>query len=213
MDLYIIVLPITTIWKLQMTLRRKLTILSVLGFGIISVTVAILRLPVLVSVTSGTSDVSVDVGRMIIVAAFEVQCAIVATNLPSLKAMWTTVRARLGLSGSSNDHAGSNGYKLSTRDGRTGGGGEGSKGLASAGVVTRLERGLTSNESEEELFKQGHGQPRVRAVREGSVGTDEDAKGELQSIVVTTDVDVVSGSSDGRQHMPRSYLGVSGVKH
>ncbi|KAF2443445.1 hypothetical protein P171DRAFT_330911, partial [Karstenula rhodostoma CBS 690.94] len=91
-DFYILCLPISTIWGLQMTLRRKITILPVLAFGLISVTVAIIRLPVLVSVSSGTTDSSIDVGKMVIVASFEVQFAIIAVNLPSLKPLWNKFR-------------------------------------------------------------------------------------------------------------------------
>ncbi|CAG1979848.1 unnamed protein product [Fusarium graminearum] len=94
MDFYILGIPITTIWSLQMTLRRKITVLSVLVFGIVSLTVALIRLPILVSVTSMESDVSIDVRKMVIVAAFEVQCAIVAVNLPSFKALWVKIKGR-----------------------------------------------------------------------------------------------------------------------
>ena len=91
-DFYILCIPIPTMWALQMNVRRKVTIISVLTFGMVSVTVAILRLPVLISVTSMETDVSVDVGNMIIVASFEVQCAIVAVNLPAMKTLWTKLR-------------------------------------------------------------------------------------------------------------------------
>lgn len=213
MDIYIITLPIPTIWKLQMTLRRKLTVLSVLGFGIVSMIVVILRLPVLVSVTSGKSDVSKDVGIMIIVTAFEIQCGIVSCNLPSLKAMWTTTRDRLGWT-SSGEHSSSKGYELSTQGRKPGGN---RNGIKFGGVITRLEHGLNSNESEEELFREGQGQSRIQTATGDSIGQSSDddqaqgAKYGLHSIVVTTNVDVVATSSNGRQCMPSSYLGFPGA--
>lgn len=89
MDFYILFIPIPTVLVLQMTLRRKIAILLVLAFGLVSVTVAIVRLPLLVSVISMRTDASMDVEKKIIVASFEVQCAIVAANLPSLKSLDT----------------------------------------------------------------------------------------------------------------------------
>ncbi|KAF1365050.1 hypothetical protein EJ07DRAFT_162026 [Lizonia empirigonia] len=153
MDFFVLFIPITTIWVLQMTLRRKVTILFVLAFGLVSVTVAIVRLPVLVSVTSMKTDASVDIGKMIIVAAFEVQCAIVAVNLPSLKPLWTQVRGRLSSTGS-RDPSSQRPYRLSPMKGDT-------KKRASVGSITRLERGRGSNESEEGLFQQNKGQSQL----------------------------------------------------
>jgi hypothetical protein len=46
------------------------------------------------------TDASIDVGKMIIVASFEVQCAIVAANLPTMKALWTKVRGKHSSAGS-----------------------------------------------------------------------------------------------------------------
>ncbi|KAL6915402.1 hypothetical protein FSST1_006897 [Fusarium sambucinum] len=152
MDLYILGIPISTIWSLQMTLRRKITVLSVLAFGIVSLTVALIRLPVLVSVTSMESDASIDVGKMVIVAAFEVQCAIVAVNLPSLKPLWVKIKGRQSTS-DSNGPSAQQPYKLSSMDNK-----DGSKKNNSMGVVTRLERGLSTNESEEELVNTVRGQ-------------------------------------------------------
>jgi hypothetical protein len=97
MDFYITCLPMPTIWFLHINLRRKVIIISVLAFGLVSVTVAIIRLPVLISVSSMKTDASIDVGKMIIVASFEVQCAIVAANLPATKALWAKVRRKIQL--------------------------------------------------------------------------------------------------------------------
>ena len=147
MDLYIICLPMPSVLSLRMNLRRKVTIISVLAFGIISVTVAILRLPVLISVSSMKTDASVDVGKMIIVASFEVQCAIVAANLPAMKALWTKVRVKYSSTGS-NEPSLEKPYSLSFI--RRGKRGDRNK-HSSMGSITRLENGLTTTESQEEL--------------------------------------------------------------
>ncbi|KAF1810376.1 hypothetical protein P152DRAFT_460492 [Eremomyces bilateralis CBS 781.70] len=207
MDFYILCLPITTIWALQMTLRRKVTIISVLGFGLVSVTVAILRLPVLISVTSMKTDASVDVGKMIIVAAFEVQCAIVAVNLPALKALWTKVRGNNNSSEDSNDPSYQRPHKLSSMD--RGNPGD-SKKNTSNGYITRLERGLESNESEEELFEQTKGQGRlgvVRNPRSHSFDEDKSRDGNFghQAITVTTNVDVQRALASTQSRLPPKH--------
>lgn len=186
MDFFVLFIPITTIWALQMTLRRKVTILFVLAFGLVSVTVAIVRLPVLVSVTSMKTDASVDVGKMIIVAAFEVQCAIVAVNLPSLKPLWTQVRGRLSSAGSRDTNS-QRRYRLSSMKGDT-------KKRASMGSITRLERGRGSNESEEGLFQQNKGQVRSQVegihAQPGRRDRSSNTGFAKHDITVTTDVDV-----------------------
>lgn len=148
MDFYIIGLPIPSVWALQMNLRRKVTVISVLAFGIISVTVAILRLSVLISVSSMKTDASIDVGKMIIVASFEVQCAIVAANVPAMKALWTKVRGKYSSSGS-DDPSAETPYKLSSigREKKNG-----PNNQASMGSTTRLERGLETTASQEVLI-------------------------------------------------------------
>ena len=145
MDFYILFIPIPTVLALQMTMRRKITILAVLAFGLVSVTVAIIRLPVLVSVTSMKTDASIDVGKMIIVASFEVQCAIVAVNLPSLSSLWTQVKRRLTSAGSG-DTSSDQPQMLSSLK-------VGSRKRGTMGSITRLERGISRNESEEGLYQ------------------------------------------------------------
>jgi hypothetical protein len=135
-----------------MSLRRKVAILSVLTCGICSVTVAILRLPVLVTVTSAP-DTSYEVGKMIIVASFEVQAAIVAVNLPALKPIWKRIR-RGSSAASKHDYSDKVHHELSSMEGRN----SNKKKFDSTGSITRLERGITSTESEEELFQHAHNQ-------------------------------------------------------
>ena len=143
MDFYILFIPIPTVLALQMTLRRKITILAVLAFGMVSVTVANIRLPVLVSVTSMKTNASIDVGKMIIVASFAVQCAIVAVNLPSLKSLWTQVKRRLTSAGSG-DTSSDQPQMLSSLK-------VGSRKRGTMGSITRLNREISRNESEEGL--------------------------------------------------------------
>lgn len=186
MDFYILFIPISTIWALQMTLRRKVTILSVLAFGLVSVTVAIIRLPVLISVTSATTDASVDVGKMIIVAAFEVQCAVVAVNLPSLKSLWTQVRGWY-TSEASGDSSCQRPYKLSAMK-------IDSRKRASTGSITRLERGDSGHESEEELCQSktslAHLHVEEICARPDAHKRSSGSRLSKQNITVTTEVDV-----------------------
>ncbi|KAF5024534.1 hypothetical protein F66182_3297 [Fusarium sp. NRRL 66182] len=163
MDFYIICIPIATVMNLQMSFRRKLTVLVVLAFGIVSVTVAIIRLPVLVSVTSMKTDASIDVGKMVIVAAFEVQSAVIAVNLPSLKPLWVKFKGRGSTLDNVNPEPSSQGgYKLSSMDANR------SKKNKPMGVITRLERGLDANESEEELVEEVKTQSRIRATEQSN---------------------------------------------
>ncbi|KAF2185245.1 hypothetical protein K469DRAFT_665481 [Zopfia rhizophila CBS 207.26] len=160
-DLYILVLPISTVWNLHMSVRRKIAVLSVIGFGACSVLVAIFRLIPLFELNS-SPDVSYVLGKMVIVAALEIQLAIIAVNLPSLKALWTRITGGSS-AGQSAGYSNQKGYKLSSMERKNGSGsgigygnrsGRGARSKEHRGSITRLERGITSTESEEELFRQ-----------------------------------------------------------
>lgn len=91
LDISIFVIPIHTVWKLQMTLRRKLQVLSVICTGGAAVLVSALRLVVLLEF-SRSLDFTWTLGKMIIISSFEINVAIIASNMPSMKALWTSWR-------------------------------------------------------------------------------------------------------------------------
>ena len=84
-------------------MRRKIAVLCVIGFGGISVLIACCRIVLLLRLSSPSPslDRSYILGTMIVVSALEIQSAILAVNLPSLKALWTKYT-----SGSSGNGAG-----------------------------------------------------------------------------------------------------------
>ncbi|KAF2450628.1 hypothetical protein P171DRAFT_468887 [Karstenula rhodostoma CBS 690.94] len=147
-DVYILVLPVSTVWNLQMTTRRKVAVLSVISFGASAVIVACFRLIPLLELY-GSPDVSWALGKMVIVASLEIQLAVVASNLPSMKALWLHMTSE-SANGSGGEQSGSKGYKLSSMERK----GAGSR-FAShkRGSITMMERGVMSTESEEELTR------------------------------------------------------------
>ena len=130
-----------------MSLRRKIAVMSVIGFGASAVLVAALRLIPILELNS-SPDLSYVLGKMVIVAAVEIQLAVVAVNLPAVKALYTRITGG-STADSGKGYTGDRGYKLSSM------GSKGRKIKGSTGSVTRLERGITATESEEELFRQG----------------------------------------------------------
>ncbi|KAH7111800.1 hypothetical protein B0J11DRAFT_190415 [Dendryphion nanum] len=89
-DFYILILPIPTIWSLQMSVRRRIAVLLVIGFGACSALIACFRLIPLFELNSSL-DFSYILGKLVITAALEIQFAVVAVSLPSLKALWLQV--------------------------------------------------------------------------------------------------------------------------
>lgn len=143
-----------------MSVRRKIAVLSIIGFGACAVVIACFRLIPLFELNS-SSDFSYVLGKMVIVAALEIQFAVIAVNLPSIKALWLRITG--GSSACSGlEHSDQRGYRLSSIAKRGGSSGaaihrnrhglnrnsKGSKG------DTRLDPGVLSTESEEELFRQ-----------------------------------------------------------
>lgn len=161
-----------------MSRRKKIAVTGVLGFGASSVIVAGCRFIILAEL-GATKDPSYVLGNMVIVAAFEIQLAIIAVNLPAMKSLYSGMTG-----GSSNDQSepisGSNGYKLSSMDAR--GKGRRSttsrKNLAAPVVDVSITRHMAS-ESEEELWqREPQGKVQVTKtveVRSYQSDTDSDA--------------------------------------
>jgi hypothetical protein len=141
-----------------MSMRRKIAVLSVISFGISAVLVACFRLIPLFELNA-SPDLSYVLGKMVIVAAVEIQLAIIAVNLPSLKAVWVNMTGGSS-AGSGKSYSQRTGYKISSMTGDShqlsiiGGFSKRKNNKASRGNITRMERGLWGTESEEKLFKQ-----------------------------------------------------------
>ena len=137
-----------------MTLRRKIGIITVIGFGGIAVLISMLRLIVLYQFYVNP-DFPYILGRMIIISAFEIEIAVIAANMPSMKALWTAV-VRKGSASGSGGPSGS--YRLSSmepskqhRSSRSRPLG-GVRSHMSAKDLSAKDTDNWRNESEEELF-------------------------------------------------------------
>lgn len=162
-DIYILVLPISTVVNLQMSTRRKVAVLSVISFGASAVLVACFRLIPLFELNS-SPDTSYVLGKMVIVAAFEIQLAIIAVNLPSLKALWNKVTGGSSV-GSKPASSRSKSYKMWSL--------KSSNNRVSRGSITRMEHNVKETESEEELWKQAGARQATRTPESGITVTRE----------------------------------------
>lgn len=157
MDLYILLLPIATVWSLQMPLQEKLEVISVMTFGVCSVAIACVRIPIILSLFS-SPDTSLQLGKMVIIAAAEIQAAIVAVNLPCIKSFWSRFMTR-NMGGSEGGTPGARVYhRVPFLSGRFGKGGNKANGQGlPLGTITRLERDIQSTGSEERLWERAQG--------------------------------------------------------
>ncbi|EUC28384.1 hypothetical protein COCCADRAFT_109303 [Bipolaris zeicola 26-R-13] len=162
-DFYILILPICTVWHLQMSMARKLRVIGVVAFGSSSVIIACFRLIPLFELFR-SPDTSWVLGKMVIIAALEIQCAVIAVNLPSLKPLWTRMMGGSSSGSGPGGDSDSNNkkYRLSSRGHIVTFGSEGRELRAGKwarkshrGSVARTDQGLTVTESEEELCRQG----------------------------------------------------------
>lgn len=101
-----------------MSVRRKVAVLSVIGFGASSVLIALFRF-ILLHELGYTSDISYVLGKMVLVAVLEIEFAIIAVNLPPIKALWVKMTGGSSV-GQSGRRVGSNGIKLSSLGGDAG---------------------------------------------------------------------------------------------
>lgn len=165
-----------------MSAKRKIAVLSVICFGGCAVLIALFRLIILNQLATNP-DLSYVLGRMIIVAALEIEIAVISVNLPAMKSLFTR------LTKATNDDSGypsGDRYKLSSHmkkssSKRTGDFSSNPNGQSSGNVRTLAG---TLTESEEELIR-GRG---------------------LGNIHVTTHVDVTTVKS-GSDSPDRSYFG------
>lgn len=139
-------LPVSTVLSLQISTRRKVAVVSVIGFGASAVFVACFRLIPLLELNS-SPDFSYVLGKMVIIAAIEIQLAIIAVNLPSLKALWTTMAGESSAA-SKGQHRHGGSYKPSTSDSHR----KKRTNRISRGSITQLEHNGQRTESQEELF-------------------------------------------------------------
>jgi hypothetical protein len=182
-----------------MSTRRKIAVISVIAFGSSSVIVAAFRLIPLVELNS-SADTSWVLGKMVIVAALEIQLAVIAVNLPSLKALWMRI-THGSSSGSGQGNSNQKVYKLSSLDRkgeRSARWGTGAKSKGSRGSITMLERGgVPSTESEEELFRQAG-----TSLQLPIQGKDDTHSG----IKVTRDVNIMTSERTSDQGHPEYFV-------
>ncbi|GME28826.1 hypothetical protein F5883DRAFT_504563 [Neofusicoccum parvum] len=172
-DVIILALPIPTVWSLQMPMRRKIAVIAVVSFGASAVIVAMCRFIVLRELGT-TEDPSYTLGKMIVVAALEIQFAIIAVNLPSMKVLWTRMTGGSS-AGQSEPISNSKGYKLSSMERHDGSKSHWSKRSKSgivADSITHHIGGITATDSEEELWHNGH-QNRIHVTRTVEVAADD----------------------------------------
>lgn len=144
-------------------MARKLRVIGVVAFGSSSVIIACFRLIPLFELFR-SPDTSWVLGKMVIIAALEIQCAVIAVNLPSLKPLWTRMMGGSSSGSGPGGDSDSNNkkYRLSSRGHIVTFGSEGRELRAGKwarkshrGSVARTDQGLTVTESEEELCRQG----------------------------------------------------------
>lgn len=171
-DVIILVLPIHTVMGLQMSPRRKFGVISVMGFGASAVVVAACRFIVLYEL-GYNPDISFVLGKMVIVAGIEVQCAVIAVNLPSMKPLWTKVVGGSGYAKSS-DNSGENGdgsHELSAPSSkRKGGRGHWAGPIADVSITNQIAT-RQATDSEEELCRKG-GQDNIQVTSTYRVSRD-----------------------------------------
>ncbi|RMZ74484.1 integral membrane [Pyrenophora seminiperda CCB06] len=87
LDIYVFILPIPILVRLQMPTKRKLGVLSVFLFGGGAVIMSIIRFHSVVFVQS-LNNTSKNIGEVMIVVALELNLAAIAVNLPAIRAIW-----------------------------------------------------------------------------------------------------------------------------
>lgn len=87
-DIFILILPLPIVFSLQMSPKRRMTVLAVVTTGGSAVLVCGLRGIVLVEAAT-SPDFTFTLGKLLVMLNSELQVAIIAANMPSLKTFYT----------------------------------------------------------------------------------------------------------------------------
>ncbi|KAF2453059.1 hypothetical protein BDY21DRAFT_388291 [Lineolata rhizophorae] len=192
-DLYLAVYPTIVLFKLQMSIKKKLALSSALGLGSVATVVAIYkttRIPGLAS-----PDFSYDTSDLVIWTSMEGNSIIIAACIPTLQPLLELILGRKALGSSSGGRGKSGGQYYNRYGSRGGHGGNRSAatptmelsdvGAASAATTSKSKRSRTDAvevDSQESIL------PADAAKRETVVGSGSGSHHHLGAIQRTDDV-------------------------
>ncbi|KAE8444094.1 hypothetical protein EG329_000876 [Mollisiaceae sp. DMI_Dod_QoI] len=104
-DICIVILPIQPLWRIQVSLVKRITLLSIVSLGGVVVLISILRLTVLLEFQKMT-DFTYSLGKIIIISCIELEVAIMAANAPSLKILFARASSNQSSQGTSTQRYG-----------------------------------------------------------------------------------------------------------
>ncbi|KAJ5363528.1 uncharacterized protein N7496_009241 [Penicillium cataractarum] len=87
-DSLILVLPIKIVWKLQVSLGRKITLLLIFCFGIFAIVTSILRMVAMVVALDHPSDITWYFSVVMAWSTSEIAAMIIALSLPALRGLF-----------------------------------------------------------------------------------------------------------------------------
>ncbi|KAJ5551094.1 hypothetical protein N7535_000964 [Penicillium sp. DV-2018c] len=174
-DLIILVLPFPLTWSLQMTTKRKLRVMGILGAGGLAVAASIIRLALIVA-TGQSKDGSLAFQRINMLGNAEVAIGVICTCLPALSALVVRVYHEY----SSNNKATESNYKMST--------------MRNQGTMkSKNQMSVRATDSDEDMLMfHAQGNPKIETVIHGASEQRQDGTQALNfgGIGVTRSVDV-----------------------
>ncbi|KAI9739090.1 MAG: hypothetical protein M1834_007303 [Cirrosporium novae-zelandiae] len=88
LDVCILVLPIPTLWSLQVSFNKRLALLSVISCGGVGLIISIIRMITLHGFSADMDFVPL-INRTVLMTSLEINAYILSANMPSLKAIWS----------------------------------------------------------------------------------------------------------------------------
>jgi len=90
LDVLIVILPIRSLWAIQVSLRKRIALILIISLGAIVVLISCIRLKILLEFQTESVDFTYVLGKLIIISVIELEVAIMAANAPSLKILFQT---------------------------------------------------------------------------------------------------------------------------
>ncbi|KAI0447254.1 hypothetical protein F4803DRAFT_363012 [Xylaria telfairii] len=114
LDIFVLTMPWPVLWRLQMSIRDKLTITAMFSIGLVNVALVIWR-QVLTTTTRGSADWTASFCKVGIIGSLEIHLGILAVCIPTYGPLFNTyikpIMVRTGLITSTNKSAGTRGKR------------------------------------------------------------------------------------------------------
>ncbi|KAI1111872.1 hypothetical protein F5Y14DRAFT_288999 [Nemania sp. NC0429] len=201
LDLLVLALPLPVLWRLQMSIRDKLTVTAMFGFGFVTIALVIWRL-VVTQQTRESPDWTATLCTVGIIASLEIYLGIIAVCIPTLGPLFNEyLKPFLGRFGFMKTHPSASGARKLYED-RVGGSGSNKRSRGYAAYGDSVDK-IISHDDSMKLTPMGEGKVTSKVVSESGFKPINETRSMERAgdgIHVQRDIEAIYHSRKGPYH-------------